>query len=360
MKYEGKTGGHTMKSNLNNDAAVRNLTPEDKPYYCMSDNKAEKGFGVLVYPTGSMTFVFKYKVDGAQKLLKLGTYPEEKLSYLRDEYLKAAAKVKDLRRGSADGVDPVAELKRKGERRIQAAEAEKQEYTFDQLAKAYIKDNVEGQLADKSVYDIKRVLIGTGKKDCIDDFKVWRHRKASSITTEDVSKLLKTVSDRHASSAMNIIKTCRPMFVYAVARNIAPSNPFLLSTVKTFLSKPVQNKLKPAIKSRTLKAEEIKHVWAAIPAGVGSLEAKNALRIILLTGQRPSEVLGLSAAEIKDSWWTLPKARTKARLDKNRKDHTVFLVPEALRILGTKKKKRDFTSSHRRKQSHRQSRKLSP
>ena len=325
-----------MKANLSNDAVVRNLAPADKPYYCMSENKKEKGFGVLVYPTGSMTFIFKYKVDGVQKLLKLGTYPEEKLTELRDEYLKASLKVKDLRKGSADGADPVAEKKRKTEIRIQQAANEKKEYTFDQLAREYIQENVEGQLADKSVYDIKRVLIGAKKDNSLDDFKAWRFLKASSITTEDVSKLLKTVAARSAASAMNIIKTCRPMYVYAVARNIAPSNPFILSTVKTFLSKPVQSKLKPAIKSRTLTAEELKHLWQALATGKGSTESKNALRIILLTGQRPSEVLGLNAAEIKDSWWTLPKARTKARLDKNRKDHTVFLVPEALRILGAK------------------------
>ena len=58
---------------------------------------------------------------------------------------------------------------------------------------------------------------------------------------------------------------------------------------------------------------------------------------MLLTGQRPSEVLGLHSDEIKDSWWTLPKDRTKARLYKNRGDHTVFLVPEALCILGKRK-----------------------
>ncbi len=39
-----------MKANLSNDAVVRNLPLADKPYYCMSDDKKEKGFGVLVYP----------------------------------------------------------------------------------------------------------------------------------------------------------------------------------------------------------------------------------------------------------------------------------------------------------------------
>lgn len=46
--------------------------------------------------------------------------------------------------------------------------------------------------------------------------------------------------------------------------------------------------------------------------------------------------MGLHSKEISGNWWTLPKERTKARLDKNRADHTVFLVPEALELIGTK------------------------
>lgn len=325
-----------MKANLDKDAVVRNLAPGVKPYYCMSESKSEKGFGVLVYPTGSMAFIYKYKIDGVQKLLKLGEYPSMKLTEAREEYLKASMKVKDLRRGSADGADPVANKKHKKEIRIQQAEAERKEFTFDQLAKEYIRENVEGQLADKSVYDIKRVLLGAAKDDSIDDFKSLRQKKVSSITTEDVAQLLKAVSKRSAASARNIVKTCRPMFGYALARSMVINNPFILSGIKSFLSKPVQGKLAPSIKNRTLSAEEIRHLWKAIESAKGSTESKNALRIILLTGQRPSEVLGLNSREIKGNWWTLPKERTKARHDKNRKDHAVYLVPEALRIIGTK------------------------
>lgn len=325
-----------MQVNLNSDAVVRNLVVRSKPYYCMSESKAEKGFGVLVYPSGSMTFIFKYKIDGVQKLLKLGEYPATKLKDAREEYVKAASKVKDLRKGSADGLDPVAEKKRKSQDRAQEAEAERKEFTFDKLAEEYIKNNVEGQLADKSVYDIKRVLLGTGKDGAIDDFKAWRQRKASSITTEDVALLLKNVSSRSAASARNIIKTCRPMFAYALPRSIVKVNPFVLSSVKSFLSKPIQSKLEPTIKNRTLTEAEIKHLWKSLPTAKGSTESKNSLRMILLTGQRPSEVLGLHPREIKGNWWTLPKERTKARLDKNRTDHTVYLVPEALQIIGNK------------------------
>lgn len=316
------------------DLTIKNIKPADGAFDCMADK--EPGFGIRVHPSGTMTFFFQYKIDGQRRFMALGNYPKTTLKKAREDYQAEQAKVKALRRGSKDGVDPVLQKKRKSEIRSLEEEARRKELTFDQLAKEYIESNVEGQLTDKSIYDIKRVLLGAGKDDTLDDFQAWRSKKASSITTEDVAQLLKTVSARSAASARNIIKTARPMFAYALPRGIVKTNPFVLSSIKSFLSKPVQSKLEPTIKNRTLTEAEIKHLWKSLATGKGSPESKNALRIMLLTGQRPSEVLGLNDLEIKGNWWTLPKDRTKARLDKNRVDHTIFLTPEALRILGTK------------------------
>lgn len=330
-----------MKKVKFEDSIIRNLLPRVKTYDCMADK--EPGFGIRIHPTGTTTFFYQYKIDGQRRFLSLGNYlntskkaSEVSLKNAREDYHAELAKVKALRRGSKDGVDPVLQKKLKGEIRSLEEEARRKEYTFDQLAKEYIENNVAGQLTDKSVYDIKRVLLGADKVDALDDFKSWRSRKASSITTEDVAQLLKSVSSRSPASARNIIKTARPMFSYALPRGMVKTNPFVLSGIKSFLSKPVQSKLEPTIKDRTLSEEEIKHLWKSLSTGKGSTKSKNALRIMLLTAQRPSEVLGLNSTEIKGNWWTLPKARTKARLDKNRTDHPVFLVPEALRIIGTK------------------------
>lgn len=306
------------KSTMFTDSMIRKLKPEDKKYIRSEGN----GFTLRVMPTGVKTWLYLYSIEGKRREMNLGGYPDVTLETARGKFDLAKVKVKN-------GVDPMAEA-------AEATEARKAELTFDELAKEYIENNVDGQLVEMSVYYIRRILLGSAKKGAVDDFKEWRCRKVTTITTEDVAKLLKAVSARSPAAARNIIKTARPMFAFALPRGIVQVNPFILSSVKSFLSKPVKIKLEPTFKNRTLTEEEIKHVWKSLSAGKGSHETKDALRLMLLTGQRPSEVLGLNSGEITGDWWTLPKGRTKARLDKNRVDHTVFLVAESLQIIGTK------------------------
>jgi integrase len=315
-----RTRGQTMaKTEQFTDKLMKSLKPAEKEYW----RREGQGFAVRVLPSGEKVWYYIFTIQGRKRFMRIGSYPGVSLATARETFDVAKVKVKN-------GIDPMVE-------KAVADAAEDEDPTFDELAAQYIADNVEGQLADNSVYYIKRILLGSSKSGTIDDFIGWRSRKASSITTEDVAKLLKNISKRSAAAARNIIKTARPMFAYAIPRkNLVQVNPFVLSSVNSFLSKPVQAELKPTFKNRTLTEEEIRHFWKSLSTGKGSIESKDALRVMLLTGQRPSEVLGLHSAEITGNWWTLPKARTKARLDKNRMDHTVYLVEEALQIVGAK------------------------
>uniref|UniRef100_C6DZF1 Integrase family protein n=1 Tax=Geobacter sp. (strain M21) TaxID=443144 RepID=C6DZF1_GEOSM len=305
------------------DTMIRKLKPGEVKYIRSEGN----GFTVRVMPSGVKTWLYLYSFEGKRREMNLGGYPHVSLETARERFEAARKKVKN-------NIDPMAENPKVAE----VVEVERRhDLTFDELAQEYIADNVEDQLVDFSVYGIKRILLTSGKPGGIDDFKEWRSRKVATITTEDAAKLLKDVAVRSAAAARNLIRTARPMFAYAVARGMIMSNPFILGSVKSFLSKPVQSMLEPSVKNRTFSEEEIRHFWASLSKGKGTVESKNALRLMLLTGQRPSEVLGMHSDEISGNWWTLPKARTKARHDKNRVDHMVYLVPEALELIGNKK-----------------------
>lgn len=310
------------KNTMFTDILIRKLKPEVAKYIRSEGN----GFTIRVMPSGVKTWLYVYTFGGKRREMNLGSYPHVTLEAARGRFEVARNRVKN-------DIDPMPEKAEAAE----AAEVRRQELTFDQLAREYIANNVEGQLVDFSVYTIKRILLTSGKAGAVDDFKPWRKRVVAAITTEEAAKLVKDVSTRSAAAARNLIRTARPMFAYALARGMVPTNPFILGSVKSFLSKPVQSKLEPTVKSRTFSEDEIRHFWEELSRAKGTEEAKNALRLMLLTGQRPSEVLGLHSEEIAGNWWTLPKGRTKARHDKNRVDHMVYLVPEALQLIGDKK-----------------------
>src|SRR5262245_17443951 len=80
------------------DKALQALKPREKPY-----KKAdERGLYVIVRPDGALWWRFKYRWQGREKLLSLGTYP--------DTGLKAARAKRDGARATiAEGSDPSVE-----------------------------------------------------------------------------------------------------------------------------------------------------------------------------------------------------------------------------------------------------------
>jgi integrase len=54
-----------------------------------------------------------------------------------------------------------------------------------------------------------------------------------------------------------------------------------------------------------------------------------ALRLVLVTGQRPGEVIGMHSRELDGRWWTIPEERSK-----NKKAHRVYLTDMALDLIG--------------------------
>ena len=78
-------------------SAVANAKPGAKPYK-LAD---ERGMFLLVNPTGSRWWRFKYRRPGTRKenLLSLGTYPDVSLKRARE-------KRDEARRLLADGIDP--------------------------------------------------------------------------------------------------------------------------------------------------------------------------------------------------------------------------------------------------------------
>jgi integrase len=118
--------------------------------------------------------------------------------------------------------------------------------------------------------------------------------------------------------AQNVLESTRKMYNWAIDQGMLETTPFL------GVKRPApKNK-----KDRALSDKEIKTLWKELDVADMSDEIRRALKLTLVTGQKPGEVIGMHAQKIVEKWWTIPKEKTK-----NRKAHRVYLTDLALELI---------------------------
>lgn len=270
--------------------------PSKKAPYLLSE---PGGLYVRVHPSGKKTWLYVYSLDGQRKWHRLGEYPHTDLSDARAK-LRDALKLRDR------GKDPAEEkLKKKIERQ--------QAPTVKELVQEYLQKHAEPK--KKTWKEDKRCL----EKDVV---PAWGKRKAKDITKRDVNLVLESVVARGAPiQANNLFEKIRKMFNFAVAKGILEHSPCV----------GIEPPTKREPKDRHLSEKEIKTLWDGLDNAPMSDEIRRALKLILVTAQRPGEVIGLHSSEIEGRWWTIPAARSK-----NGKAHRVYLTNRALELIGKK------------------------
>lgn len=278
------------------DRYIKKLKPREKRFEVLEGN----GLTLMVYPSGVKTFFYVFKMDGKNHRLRLGTYPHCSLGDARNKHGKAWAQRRN-------GINPVLEHRRANDERLKAP-------TIKQLANDYLEKYAK--VHKRSWKNDEQIL----EKDVL---PAWGDRKAEDIRKRDVIALLEAIVDRGApNQSGQVLKIVRRMMNWAVERDILESSP-------CHLVKP----LAPAVKKeRALTAEEIRTFWRALDAdGVRIADSmRRGLRLILVTGQRPGECLGMVGEELDGKWWTLPPERTK-----NKREHRLWLSPLALELIGS-------------------------
>ena len=285
------------------DRFIRNLKPQEK----VKDIREKRGFGVRVKPDAAKIFFYRFKspVTGARRFLSLGDYPTTTLEEARSEYNRLYDAVKA-------GIDPLEEKRLEEEARINAP-------TVADLCKEYIEKHA------------KRFKKSWAKDEAIlnrDVVPLWGKRKAEDVTKRDVIFLLEKIIDRGSPGmANNCFQIVRKMFNFALERDILPHTP--CAGVKLPAPK--------VSRDRVLSEGEIKKLWANLDKAVSmdekrpsiSDETQRAIKLILVTAQRPGEVIGMHTSEIDGRWWTIPADRAK-----NGKAHRVYLTDLALELVG--------------------------
>jgi integrase len=307
-------------SDILTDLFIRNLKPTEKEY----TRRERGGFGIRVHPSGRKTFFYLYRIDGQRRFLNLGDYPATKLKDARHDYEEARIKVKLLKHGREEGSDPVAHRKSKRDDREERRKA----HTMSDLVTEYLERHAKR--FKRSWQEDERIL----NREVV---PAWGNSKAADIKKRDVIHLLEGIVDRGSPAmANNSFQIIRKMFNYAVEKDILPFTP--CAGIK--LPSP------KIARDRVLNATEITILWGNLDACAISDDARRALKLILVTAQRPGEVAGIHTREIDGSWWTIPPERAK-----NGRAQRVFLTDLALEIIGdTEGKGYIFPTPHKKKQ----------
>jgi integrase len=278
------------------DRSVKALRPATTRVDYMFKSKV-RGFGVTVYPSGTKTFFVRYTNSRRRTLREiLGNYPPMKLGAARLAAENVVGRV-------ADGEDPQAE-------KIENGRAE----TFGDLAATY--------LADAQTRMKARTYAEEGRVIRHDLLPAWRRTLIRDIRRRDVASVLDRIIARGSRVQANRTRSvCSRIFALAVEREVVEHSPVV------GLRKPTEEHSR----ERVLCPEEIRSLWSVWDAE-GSLVSM-LYRMLLLTGQRKTLVASMQWAHIDGCWWVIPREITK-----NKKEHRVYLVPQALEILASQKR----------------------
>lgn len=226
--------------------------------------------------------------------MNLGVYPGVSLADARESY-NAAYKIVQRKE------DP------------QAADKETELKCFKEFAAEYLKAYIRKN-AERSAYTTERSL----KNDIL---PYWGELDILSIRKRDAILLLERVAARSPGQVQNVYKAARGVFEYAIDREYLEVNPVQR------LSRAVPE-LKKNARERSLNNLEIKSVWNSLD----TYNVSKALKLILVTAQRPGEVAGMHRREIQGNLWTIPKERSKTKIE-----HSVYLTDLALSLIGEAK-----------------------
>jgi len=181
------------------DTKVKTTKAKDKPYK-LTDGR---GMYLLVNPTGSKYWQYRFRINGKQGTYQIGTYPDITLKKARDELQLAREKV-------SQGINPV-ELKQE-----RKASTEREEHRFSYYYVEWLKKQ---NFAPSTLKDlklrVKKNLTSFMDKKRVDEF-----------STLDLHKILQRITNRGArETALRVAGILKQVFNEILLLEIIDTNP---------------------------------------------------------------------------------------------------------------------------------------
>ncbi|WP_164499241.1 tyrosine-type recombinase/integrase [Sphingopyxis witflariensis] len=282
------------------DTAIRKAKPKEKPYK-VSDSQ---GLYLLVNPRGSKLWRVKYRMNGVERKLALGSYPEITLAEAR--------RARDAaRRQLAHSIDPnFVKRQERIEAGIRASNS------FSSVAQELIEKKAREGMAEPTLGKMRWFVKLLGND--------YGKRPVAEITPQELLHELRKHERRGRLETANLLRAfASRVFRYAVATARAERDPaqLLIGALTTPRVKHF-----PAITD----AVTFGALLRAIEDYQGDPAVMHALKLTPHVFQRPGEIRHMEWTEVDfgKAVWIIPEGKMKMR-----QPHSVPLSRQSLAIL---------------------------
>ena len=298
-----------------NDRLLRSLKTPDTGRLEISDTK-RKGLRVRLSNTGSAVFMYEKRIKGGPKRKHtLGNWPSYTLSQARADALILEVE-------AAQGID-----------RIKNSEEKKISDQNKQKSEASAAANLLSVQAVIDIYDklhLSSLRTGRERRRQLEQSLVAHlHSPIQDLTRQQIQTAIDKKAHEGKRVSANRIRAALLAFT-----NWAYGRSYLTESIGLGVPKAI----KETARDRVLSLEEIHSIWRA-SFTMGNLWGP-ILRLLILTGQRRSEIAKLKWDEINLNKMQIIKVGSKT---KNKKAHTTHLSAPALQtLLSIKKTENDL------------------
>jgi integrase len=224
----------------------------------------QRGPCVLVQPTGHKSWKAVYTRSGQPRWYHIGAVAAVGLGDARRIAGRIMVQV-------AEGRDPVAER-----------DAERGRGTFSKVAARYVDEHAKR--TNKSWRQADALV----QKHLIPR---WGKLQARAVTRADARKMMSSITAPIVAN--QTLAAASAIFAWAMKQDLVAANP---------CARVDRNPTRS--RERVLSDSEVPKFWAAFDSA-GPVRSA-ALKMILLTGQRPGEVRHMRREHIIDGWWEMP------------------------------------------------------